>query len=136
VIHDFGIPPAGLAGSKRRPQGHGEGVGDRPHDVWAWLVACSVELVRLYSNLQVDWARLTQLYREARSIEREIATRLVRVPQRVGQRLGTELIGQIMDEYATGTPTTQLALRYRIGKGTLLGLLHEHGITIRHQHRR
>jgi hypothetical protein len=83
-----------------------------------------------------DWARLTQLYREARSIEREIATRLVRVPQRVGQRLGTELIGQIMDEYATGTPTTQLALRYRIGKGTLLRLLHEHGITIRHQHRR
>jgi hypothetical protein len=46
------------------------------------------------------------------------------------------LIGQIMDEYATGTPTTQLALRYRIGKGTLLRLLHEHGITIRHQHRR
>jgi uncharacterized protein YeaO (DUF488 family) len=124
VIHDFGIPPAGLACSKRRPQGHGEGVEDRPHDVWAWLVACSVELVRLYSNLQVDWARLTQLYREARSIEREIATRLVRVPQRVGQRLGTELIGQIMDEYATGTPTTQLRL------------LHEHGITIRHQHRR
>jgi hypothetical protein len=41
-----------------------------------------------------------------------------------------------MDEYATGTPTTQLALRYRIGKGTLLRLLHEHGITIRHQHRR
>ena len=78
MIHDFGIPPAGLACSKRRPQGHGEGVEDRPHDVWAWLVACSVELVRLYSNLQVDWARLTQLYREARSIEREIATRLVR----------------------------------------------------------
>ena len=47
-------------------------------------------------------------------MEREIATRLVRVPQRVGQRLGTELIGQIMDEYATGTPTTQLALRYRM----------------------
>ena len=24
--------------------GHGEGVEDRPHDVWAWLGACSVEL--------------------------------------------------------------------------------------------
>ena len=95
-----------------------------------------MELVRLYSNLQVDWARLTQLYREARSIEREIATRLVRVPQRVGQRLGIEPIGQIMDEYATGTPTTPTSSSLPHRQGTLLGLLHEHGITIRHQHRR
>jgi hypothetical protein len=39
-------------------------------------------------------------------------------------------------EYVAGTPTTALSRDYRIGKGTLLHLLRDSGVSIRHEHRR
>lgn len=93
-----------------------------------------MELVRLYSNLQTGAVRLIQLRIDA--LPRRTHPDLLLVPQRVSRRLGTELLGRIMSEYVTGSPTTALARRYGIGKGTLLRLLREHGVTIRHQHRR
>jgi Helix-turn-helix domain len=41
------------------------------------------------------------------------------------------LIAQIVAEYADGTPTTLLAKRYGIGKGTVLRLIRESGVTLR-----
>jgi hypothetical protein len=44
------------------------------------------------------------------------------------------MIERIVAEYEGGTSTTRLAMSYRIGKGTLLRLLREHNVVIRHQH--
>jgi hypothetical protein len=56
------------------------------------------------------------------------------VSQRVDRRLGQDLIRRVVSEHAVGISTTRLTRRYGIGKGTLLRLLHEHGVTVRHQH--
>jgi hypothetical protein len=41
------------------------------------------------------------------------------------------VIVQIVGDYASGISTTRLAVRYRLGKGTLLRLLREHDVEIR-----
>ncbi|SHH31877.1 hypothetical protein SAMN05443575_3703 [Jatrophihabitans endophyticus] len=51
----------------------------------------------------------------------------------VGRRLGDEAIKSLLDDYASGIPTTRLATEYRIGKATVLRLLEDHGITRRRQ---
>jgi hypothetical protein len=42
------------------------------------------------------------------------------------------MIKRIINEYEQGASTPQLAERYRIGKGTLLRLLRESGVNVRH----
>jgi hypothetical protein len=67
----------------------------------------------------------------ARSHRRTHAEPAPRVPQRVSRRLGPDLIGRIVGEYAAGASTTALARRYGFGKGTLLRLISESGVTVR-----
>jgi hypothetical protein len=88
-----------------------------------------VELVRLYSNPQGS-VRLARLRGDALSHPRSHAD-TAHTPQRVDQRLGHELISQIVDEYVKGTSTVRLAARYGIGKATVLRLLREHGVVVR-----
>jgi len=90
-----------------------------------------VELVHLYSNLHSSAMRLCRLNRDALSQGRTHLERAPSVPQRVERRLGPDLIKQVVSEYASGMPTTQLAAQYGIGKGTLLRLIREGGVTVR-----
>jgi hypothetical protein len=92
-----------------------------------------VELVRLYSNPHSAGMRLCQLHREALSRIRPCPERPPLVPQRVDRRLGQDLIKRVVSEYAGGTSTTRLAMRYGIGKGTLLRLIRESGVAIRNK---
>ena len=90
-----------------------------------------MELVRLYSNPQARPDSLLHLRRAAllhRRVREEAAPR---IPQRVDRRLGPDLIKRIVSEYAGGISTTRLARRYGIGKGTLLRLIRDSGVTIR-----
>jgi hypothetical protein len=80
--------------------------------------------------------RLCRLHRDALSHACRCPERSPLVPQRVERRLGADLIVQILDEYVAGAPTPVLARHYGIGNGTLLRLLREHGVGIRHHHRR
>ena len=65
--------------------GHGEGVEDRPHDVWAWLSACSVELrdsnpdrFHAIDSRPVWWtASEARGWSPASSVDRDCASRLV-----------------------------------------------------------
>jgi hypothetical protein len=52
----------------------------------------------------------------------------------VQKRLGPELLAQLVAEYRAGSATTALMAKYHIGKGTVLGVLHEAGV-IRSQRR-
>jgi hypothetical protein len=89
-----------------------------------------VELVRLYSNPLERSARLAHLRTYALSHHRSHFD-TARTPQRVEQRLGHELISQIIGEYVSGMSSVRLAARYGIGKGTVLRLLREHGVVVR-----
>jgi hypothetical protein len=95
-----------------------------------------VELVRLYSNPHSEAMRLCRLHRDALSHYRSTAQPAARSPQRVSQRLGQEMLERIVAEYAAGTSTTRLAKSYGVGKGTLLRLIRESGISIRNRGKR
>jgi hypothetical protein len=88
-----------------------------------------VELVRLYSN-PLGSVRLARLRNDALS-KRRSHVDTVHTPQRVEQRLGHELISQIVGEYVSGTSSIQLAARYGIGKATVLRLLRDCGVVVR-----
>lgn len=96
-----------------------------------------VEVMRLYSN--PSWQRfrfrLEKQLAEAATRLRPDSVKLARIPQRVERRLGTAALERIVAEYVAGASTTVLARQHRIGKGTLLRLLDEHGVTLRRRGR-
>jgi hypothetical protein len=50
--------------------------------------------------------------------------------------LSGETIERMVAEYVSGRPTTKLSKEFGIGKGTLLRLLADRGVPIRHAHRK
>ncbi|MFL6137370.1 MAG: helix-turn-helix domain-containing protein [Frankiaceae bacterium] len=42
-------------------------------------------------------------------------------------------IAQLVADYMAGAPSAELMRTYQLGKGTVLGLLREAGVTLRHQ---
>lgn len=50
---------------------------------------------------------------------------------RLDARMTPACIAQLVAEYQAGTPTTELARSYGLGKGTVLRLLHEGGVRMR-----
>ena len=90
-----------------------------------------VELVRLYSNPAQGSARLLRLRPEAVSHRRSYDEPAPLIRQRVSQRLGPELITQIVTEYISGISSTTLTRRYGIGKGTVLRLVRSNGVAVR-----
>jgi hypothetical protein len=51
----------------------------------------------------------------------------------VYRRLGPDIITQLITDYEASQPTTALMATYGLGKGTVLRLLREHGVELRHQ---
>lgn len=51
----------------------------------------------------------------------------------VHRRLSPDTIQQLITDYQSGTPSTQLMLTYNLGKGTVLRLLRTHGVQLRNQ---
>ena len=92
--------------------------------------------MRLYSNHQEASAPLVRLRLDALTRQRPCSDTVTLVPQRIDRRLGPELLSLIVAEYESGAPTTALARRYGVGKGTLLRLLRDAEVTVRHRHRR
>jgi len=40
---------------------------------------------------------------------------------------------QLVSDYEDGTPTTSLTQKYKLGKGTVIRLLHDNGVPLRNQ---
>lgn len=51
----------------------------------------------------------------------------------VRTRLGPATIAQLVAEYEAGEHTTDLVAKYRVGKGTVIEILHNHGVQMRRQ---
>ena len=52
----------------------------------------------------------------------------------VRKRLGHDVVAQLVADYQEGVSTPALMEQYQLGKGTVLHLLQDHGIPMRHQH--
>jgi hypothetical protein len=52
---------------------------------------------------------------------------------KITRRLTDATRAEIVASYEAGTPSTQLIEQYRLGKGTVLRLLREEGVTVRRQ---
>lgn len=54
------------------------------------------------------------------------------LPHRLDHKVSPETIAQLIADYESGTPSTQLTRIYGLGKGSVLKLLRESGIQMRH----
>ncbi len=101
----------------------------RYHILWSrW-----VELMGRYSNFSPPLLsrQIDHVIRSVKSPElpKSPAPRV----HAVHRRLSPDAIQQLITDYQAGTPSTQLMLTYRLGKGTVLRLLREHGVQLRNQ---
>jgi len=94
------------------------------------------ELMQRYSNQASIWEHLRRVQRTLarvgtpRRIEPE-PTPAVRA--RLDQRFDAETRARLVADYQAGTSTNQLMKDYDIGKGSVLRLLREAGVTLRNQ---
>ena len=86
-----------------------------------------VEAIRRYSKLPL----LGISDRLARSERRQ--QRSASPPRRVARRLSRKTIAQLLADYQAGASTRELAMTCGISKTSVQRLLHEHGLTLRHQ---
>jgi hypothetical protein len=116
-IHDFGVPPPAsgtLATSTPRITAQ---AWTRAHDVFGLLGACAVELVRLYSNPDVRdivahaAKAVTHVKLDHYSAASPLSTRR---RWRLVDRLGEQIIRELLTDSRAGTPQRELAERYGI----------------------
>lgn len=64
-----------------------------------------------------------------------IATRLPShtPPHRLDRKVSSEIAAQLVADYESGVPSTHLSMIYGLGKGSVLKLLKEAGVQMRHQ---
>jgi hypothetical protein len=53
--------------------------------------------------------------------------------QRVDRRLSSETIAELVQTYRDGASTTQLRHQYELGQGSVIKILHKHGVVMRNQ---
>ena len=91
-----------------------------------------VELVGRYSNYTEQIKRikrLAALTRKTFPARPEVAPVPVR---RVNFRLDDLLVRQLLADYQAGCPGRKLAERYGLARSTVIGLLRQHGVTVRY----
>lgn len=92
-----------------------------------------MELASLYSIGQSGTNRLVAGRQNALAERRRSGESPRRVPQRISQRLGPNVVEQILADYQNGTPSTVLGRRYGIASVTVIALLRRHRVVIRQQ---
>lgn len=92
-----------------------------------------MEVTRRYANLhkQMENARrLLDRPAKSKAVSRQVDEKR---RHKAAQRLDSATISELIRDYDDGIPTTQLTAKYQLGKGTVIKLLHEHGVVMRRQ---
>jgi len=94
-----------------------------------------VELVKRYSNPVYQGKHLRQMVELAEKSAKSPARTREPLPpeQRVDRRLSRETIAELVQTYRDGASTTQLRQQYELGQGSVIKILHEHGVVMRNQ---
>lgn len=53
--------------------------------------------------------------------------------RRIDHRLSAAVVAELVQTYRDGAPTTELLQRYDLSKGSIIKLLHAHGVQMRRQ---
>jgi hypothetical protein len=99
------------------------------------LCGHGVELMKRYSNPVYQGRRLRRMVEMAeKSAKKQVRTpEPVVLVQRVDRRMSAETIAELVQAYRDGVPTTRLRERYALSQGSVIKLLHEHGVEMRGQ---
>jgi hypothetical protein len=95
----------------------------------------SVELMKRYSNPVYQGRRLrrmVEMTQKSAKIHVRTPEPLIKV-HRIDRRLPAHTIAELVQAYRNGTPTTHLRQRYHLSQGSVIKILHEHGVTMRGQ---
>src|ERR1700694_2663258 len=95
----------------------------------------SVELVKRYSNPVYQGRRLRRMVEMTDKSAKMQVREAVTLPQtqQVDRRLSAETIAELVQAYRNGVSTTQLRQRYELSQGSVIKILHEHGVEMRGQ---
>jgi hypothetical protein len=94
-----------------------------------------VGLLKRYSKPVYQGRRLRQMVDLAEKSAKARVRRAVPLPQtqRVDRRLPAETIAELIQAYQHGASTTELRRRYDLSQGSVIKILHEHGVEMRGQ---
>ena len=76
--------------------------------------------------------RMVEITQKSGKIHVRTPEPLIKV-HRIDRRLPAETIDELIQAYRNGTPTTQLRKRYCLSQGSVIKILHEHGVEMRGQ---
>jgi hypothetical protein len=93
------------------------------------------ELVGRYSNPVYQGERLRRVVEMVEKLGKLQVREVSPLPQvhRVDRRLSPDSIAALVQAYQDGVPTTQLRERFELGHGTVIRILHGHGVVMRNQ---
>jgi hypothetical protein len=91
--------------------------------------------VRRYSKPAYQGRRLRQMVELAEKPAKTPLREAIPLPrhQRVDLRLSAETIAELVQAYREGVSTTQLRQRYDLSQGSVIKILHGHGVVMRGQ---
>jgi lambda repressor-like predicted transcriptional regulator len=94
-----------------------------------------VGLMRRYSKPVYQGPQLRQTVEMVEKSEKTQVRRSHPLPQvrRVYRRLSAETITELVQAYRDGAPTTELRQHYDLSQGSIIKILHEHGVAMRRQ---
>ena len=94
-----------------------------------------MELMKRYSNPVYQGRQLRRMVEMTeKSVKTQVreASPLPQV-QRVDRRLSAETIAELVRTYRDGASTTQLRERFELSQGSVIRILHKHGVEMRNQ---
>jgi hypothetical protein len=93
------------------------------------------ELMKRYSNPVYQGRRLRQVVELAEKSAKMPVREVTPLPQtqRVDRRLSAETIAELVEAYRDGASTPELRRRYDLSQGSVIKILHEHGVEMRNQ---
>lgn len=93
-------------------------------------------LVELLGSYSKSFGQRQRIARISALTSPDAPVRPVRSPHHVHkavQRLGAARVDELVALYGAGMPSTELMVRFGLGKGTVLDLLHDRGVAVRCQ---
>ena len=95
----------------------------------------TAELIKRYSNPVYQGRRLRRMIEIAEKSAKQPVRAATPLPQvqRVDRRLTAEAIAEPVQTYRDGASTTYLRQRYELSQGSVIKILHSHGVEMRGQ---
>lgn len=94
-----------------------------------------MELTGRYSKPVYQGSRIRKTVEMVEKLAKTQVREPVLVPQehRVDRRLSAKMIAELVKAYRNGVGTPELRRRYELSQGSVIKILHEHGVQMRNQ---